>query len=389
MKFRLVEENALNDPEVQETVEELPEEEQDIVEVILDRVNFKPIDNPNEIMKALDKSLDISIDALDLGRDTAGAAANLLLVGGAGTGKSSVVRKWAEKRNINLIQKSAGAMDKSDMGGAVARAVDAQGANTNKMTRLTNSEFESLQEPGSVLFLDELNRADPEIVGSLLTLILDHKVPDNYSKGGMQNLKGFLFTVAAINPADEDTYEGTHEFDNALLDRFRQISVKVDIPQYRRHLLDELQSNLEIFKKKAEKHPERYNEKVKQTLGKISLADTILSDPMFEFDGIEDEKEAREVTREGGLLQNKILSPRGFSAVIRACDGTKESLLEVWPDYCNINRLEMIENILEDYVDVDDKANDALKYKDGLDPAEDIFSSNEWDKYNLDDALDA
>ena len=297
---------------------------------------------------------------------------------------------WAEERGINLVQKSAGAMDKSDMGGAVARAVDAEGTNTNKMTRLTNAEFESLKTPGSVLFLDELNRADPEIVASLLTLILDHKVPDNDAEGNMQFLNGFLFTVAAINPADEDTYEGTHEFDNALLDRFRQISVKVDIAQYRRHLLKELKDDFEIDKEDYEDDPSEFNkETMIESERKIALADAILTDPMFEFDGIEDEKEARTVTREDGLLQNKILSPRGFSAVIRACDGTKEDLIRLWPDYCNINRLEMIENILEDYVDIDDKANDALKYKDGLEPAEDIFSSNEWDKYNLDDALDA
>ena len=276
MRFRLVEEDVLDNPAVEETIEELPEEEQDVVEQILSVVDdITPVPNPNDITDALDKSLQIALDALDTGRETAGTAANILLVGGAGTGKSSIVRQWAKHRNINLIAKNASSFDKADMGGGVAAEVDDSGKRLNSMTRLTNKEFDSLMQPGSVLFLDELNRADPEVVGSLLTLILDHQVPDNYSEGGMKHLNGFLFTVAAINPADDDAYAGTTEFDNALLDRFRQIPVFADVPKYKRHLLDELNQNLELYKKKAEKNPSRSNSKVVETMGKIGLAEKI------------------------------------------------------------------------------------------------------------------
>ena len=386
MRFRLVEEDVLDNPAVEETIEELPEEEQDVVEQILSVVDdITPVPNPNDITDALDKSLQIALDALDTGRETAGTAANILLVGGAGTGKSSIVRQWAKHRNVNLIAKNASSFDKADMGGGVAAEVDDSGKRLNSMTRLTNKEFDSLMQPGSVLFLDELNRADPEVVGSLLTLILDHQVPDNYSEGGMKHLKGFLFTVAAINPADDDAYAGTTEFDNALLDRFRQIPVFADVPKYKRHLLDELNQNLELYKKKAEKNPSRYNSKVVETMGKIGLAEKILSSPHFDFDSITDEQEARATRRDGkeSILQNKILSPRGFSALIRACDGTKEDFLRLWNDYCNINKKDIIEQILTSYKDVADKANDALKYKNGFLPGEEeesIFKETAWDK---------
>lgn len=386
MRFRLVEEDVLDNPAVEETVEKLPEEEQDVVEEILSVIDdITPVPNPNDITNALDKSLQIALDALDTGRETAGTAANILLVGGAGTGKSSIVRQWAKHRKVNLIAKNASSFDKADMGGGVAAEVDETGKRLNSMTRLTNKEFDSLMQPGSVLFLDELNRADPEVVGSLLTLILDHQVPDNYSEGGMKHLNGFLFTVAAINPADDDTYAGTTEFDNALLDRFRQIPVFADVPQYKRHLLDELNQNLELYKKKAEKNPSRYNKKVIETMGKIGLAEKILSSPHFDFDSITDEQEARATRRDGkeSILQNKILSPRGFSALIRACDGTKEDFLRLWNDYCNINKKDIIEQILTSYKDVADKANDALRYKDGFLPdegEESIFKETAWDK---------
>lgn len=387
MRLKLVEQGeALKDSAVEATVEELPEKEQTIVEKILDRIDFEPVDNPNDITNALDLALDTAIDALEYGRKTAGAASNVLLVGGAGTGKSSIVNQWAKKRNVNLISKNASSFDKTDMGGGVAPEVDDAGKRKNSMTRLTNTEFDSLQTPGSVLFLDELNRADPEVVGSLLTLILDHKVPDNYSEGGTKFLNGYLFTIAAINPADEDTYEGTNEFDNALLDRFRQIPVYANVPQYRKHLLKELKDNLEKDKAMYEKRKdERSLKKMKATEGRIKLADTILSSPEFEFDSIDDEREAREVEREDKILQNKILSPRGFSALIRICDGTKKDFLDKWDDFCNVNKKDMVEQILTTYKDVDDKANSALKYKDGFLPDEEasedsIFKSSAWDK---------
>lgn len=370
MKLRLVENGeALADPEVQETLDELPPEQEELVEEILERVNFDPIDNPTEITKTLDKALDTAITALENGRKTAGAAANVLLVGGAGTGKSSIVNQWAEKRNVNLVNKNASSFDKADMGGAPAPEVDDEGRRMNSMTRLTNKEFDSLQTPGSVLFLDELNRADPEVVGSLLTLILDHKVPDNYSPGGIKRLNGYLFTIAAINPADEEAYEGTNKFDNALLDRFKQLAVYPDIQQYKRHLLKELNTNLAMAKKRFEKRgDERSRRQIKAEEGRIKLATTILSSPDFEFDSIDDELAARETEMKDKILQNKILSPRGFSACIRACDGTKEDFLAEWDNFCNANKKDMVEQILTHYVDIDDKANSALKYKDGFLP---------------------
>lgn len=387
MKFRLVEDaEVLKDPEVEETIEELPEEEQDVVEEILSVIDdVTPIDNPNDITRALDAALQTALDAFDVGAQTAGAAANVLLVGGAGVGKSKIVRQWAKHRKINLVSKNASSFDKADMGGGVAAEVDDTGKRLNSMTRLTNKEFDSLMKPGSVLFLDELNRADPEVVGSLLTLILDHTVPDNYSEGAVKYLPGYLFTIAAINPAKSDAYSGTSEFDNALLDRFSQIAIYPDIPQYRKHLLDELNHNLEVFKKKAEKNPARYAKKITETEGRIKLATTVLSSPLFSFDSIEDEEKAYSTEQEGDrkILQNKILSPRGFSALIRACNGTKEDFLKRYPDFCNINKLDIMEQILTSYKDVEDKANSALKYKDGFLPDEEeetIFKENDWDK---------
>ena len=153
-------------------------------------------------------------------------------------------------------------------------------------------------------------------------------------------------------------------------------------------MLGELEQNLKVDKARLEKrNDERSQKKLLATQGRIKLANTILSSPEFEFDSIDDEREARETQREDKILQNKILSPRGFSALIRACDGTKQDFLDKWDDYCNVNKKDMIEQILTHYTDIDDKANSALKYKDGFLPDEDVKDEDSifgketaWDK---------
>ena len=41
-------------------------------------------------------------------------------------------------------------------------------------------------------------------------------------------------------------------------------------------------------------------------------------------------------------------------------DGTKKDFLDNWSDYCNYKKKSVVETILSDYVDVQDKANDVL-----------------------------
>jgi hypothetical protein len=54
-------------------------------------------------------------------------------------------------------------------------------------------------------------------------------------------------------------------------------------------------------------------------------------------------------------------SPRSLTRLLTGCDGTKEDFLAKWNECCNSNKKKMVEVILSDYVDVKDKANDALQ----------------------------
>lgn len=76
-----------------------------------------------------------------------------------------------------------------------------------------------------VLFLDELNRADTDVLQASLQLVLakqlhEHKLPEG---------KQQTFIVAAVNPTDD--YQ-TNELDPALLDRFITVELKPDAEEW-------------------------------------------------------------------------------------------------------------------------------------------------------------
>lgn len=102
------------------------------------------------------------------------------------------------------------------LGGIVARS----SKNPAVATRLGTTEMaDTLDKPNSVLFLDEYNRAKTEIRGAVLTLVQNHLVYDPESDSGYKFLPNFLFTVAAINPANTN-YKGAKELDPAEKSRF-------------------------------------------------------------------------------------------------------------------------------------------------------------------------
>lgn len=299
----------------------------------------------NQITKALDRALrsakTIQKEELETGEPTDGEYPNILLVGQAGTAKTSVVKQWAKANGINLVYKDAKTMDPSALGGIVARDM----GDTDYAKRLGTKEFQTLDAPNSVLFLDEYNRAKSEIRGSLLTLVQDHIVWDPKSKGEMRHLPNFLFTVAAINPSG-NIYKGAKEMDPAERSRFRRINIQMDPAEHlkflEKHYTDRLAKATDEEEKLA-------------IQGRLELAKKILGSPKFAYDTIIDEDENFE---DDAYIP---LNYRSFKKALDDCDGTKKDFIDIWSEYCNYKKKNMIVDILSDFVDVKDKANDALK----------------------------
>lgn len=293
--------------------------------------------------------------------DHFGFAPNVLIVGPAGTGKTARIKAWCRNNNINLVAKDAKTMDPSDIGGVISRLIDDEGQQTNKATKLTNSEFDILDTPDSVLFLDELNRATSDVAGSLLTLIQDHQVVDHSTESGFRILKGFLFTVAAVNPSDPDGGQyDVQDLDMAMKTRFGTVSTEYDNLHQLKYLEKKAQEIVNDPDYDKQDRLEAYN--------RYQIAKKLLTDPRFHFD-TKEEEEALNGT------DSAALNYRSFTELLDATDGTKEEVLELWPQFCNPHKLGVVEEILDDYADFDWDDLDDSGYADIDDKANSVFDN--------------
>lgn len=315
-------------------IENMADQLDSTVVPVLNREDYEDIE------KALDRALKVALKAQDKGRVSGN---NILLVGPGGSGKTARVHQWAEEVGVNLVEVDAKTMDPSDLNGIIGRHVDDDGKMKDSATRLSNNELDELGEPNTVLFLDELNRADVAIRGSLLTLIQNHTVNDNSVKGKKRLLKGMLFTIAAINPPTPGNE--TDALDNPMRSRFRMIEV------------DSNPEGLLNFLKKKELNPKDDPEDA----GRLAIAEKVLTSPKFSFSSREEEEDSV-------FNQIPITNSRSFTNLLNDCDGTKEDFLDLWNTYCYPDQKPIIEDILDDYLDInfdeyeeaDDKATQVL-----------------------------
>lgn len=319
---------------------------EDTIATAVDKAE-KVLDDPDiysgsgDIEKALDRALKVNRREIAQGGRN---FQNVLFVGTAGTGKTSRIQAWARKNNVNLVKILASTMDDTDLGGVIAANIVDKVA-----SKLASTQFDELgTEKDSVLFLDEWNRAPSTVRGTLLTLIQDHEIPDPRVKGGSRFLPNFLFTVAAINPADVNY--NTDRLDDAELGRVRRVYVRSDNKNLLDYLRHELNRKINTAKDPVD---------IKEFKGQLAIAEKLLSDPRFTLDDATDiqRSHAAEETNQGNGL---ILNSRSFTNCLTYSDGTKQDFIDLWNDYCNSLKKSTVEEILKDYKDVDDEANAAL-----------------------------
>lgn len=176
--------------------------------------------------------------------------------------------------------------------------------------------LDQLDRPNSVLFLDELNRARPDVRAALLQLICDHVVQDFEADGGMRYFPNFLFTIAAVNPSGGQGYQ-TYELDSAEKGRFGSHNVTVENDVIMDYLVDFFTKRAQVFEKKGNMEREAVER------GRAELAKKLLSSPNFDFDTMESEEEARDDDTWNGLTT----SPRNLTLLLKDTNGTKADLL--------------------------------------------------------------
>lgn len=327
--------------------------EESIVDAAADAMNAETIDLTDEegyteLEQELDRALARNMGKLRRAQKRGKQPdefVNVLVTGPAGIGKTAIVKQWARKRGVRIVQQDAKSMDVSDIGGAVAPDRETG----KRAIKLGTTQFDQLDEirdgQYAVLFLDELNRADPQVRGSLLTLINNHEIPDPEDPSGMRFLRGFLFTVAAVNPSGEGIYNTADPFDPAELSRFLMVDMKPSASAVLRHLIDDYQEDI--------KYEDDENE-IAELEGRMAIAKKLLTSRDFEFDSPETEQKAYE-------NQVGILNPRSLKIALDASDGTKDDFIKEYPKACGPEQLQKIKLILSNYKDIDNKANSVFK----------------------------
>lgn len=326
-----------------------------------------------EIEQELDRNLVIARRMSRRGA-TSGFPA-VLFEGESGVGKTSIVSQWAKDNGLNFFSYDVRNASPESLQGVIANHPDHK---EFVIRKISTELLMPLSRPNTIMFIDEYNRGKVQVRNALLDLIISHKmiVPmvgsfeeskKTYEPYGELQEDGYLFfpnllfVVAAQNPY-KHTYAGTQELDAAEVDRFSIKKIDANNEHVLAYLVKKYTKDMELDREAGDE------EGALESEGRIALAKKLLTSPDFYFDTADEREKLYDENP-----SNKYLGPRSLEFLLTKCDGTKDDFIKRWNDYCNYKKKTAVETILSDYVDVQDKANDAIK-----EPTKsDVFSNRE------------
>lgn len=149
---------------------------------------------------------------------------NIMLVGKHGIGKSEILTSYFKSKGMKVVTLFLGQMaDPGDIIGIPSK-VEKQNAdgNTTSHTDFTPPYWFPQDDQPIVLFLDELNRARPEILQTVMDLTLNRKLAGKALPEGSH-------VISAVNDGDE--YQLT-DLDPALVSRFNIYEFKPTVEEW-------------------------------------------------------------------------------------------------------------------------------------------------------------
>ena len=327
--------------------------------ITIDSKDVKLTDLLDELLERNLETFYTNVELMEEGRLPDKNFVNLLVIGVGGTGKTSIIEQWAHKNNLNLVTKAASIMDEADLNGLpVAALGDKSGS------RIPTNEFDSLDEPDSVLFWDEFNRGRAKVKVTLLKLIQGHTLPDPQKKGSVKFLTNLLFTIAAVNPADPN-YNIADPLDDAELSRFIiYVQGGADKYEYLDWITQTLKKRGELLAKiKNDPRMKSSAERLQANKNRLDLITYLVKDKRFRFDDEEDINQLHSKAIDDTLPQ-MLLSFRTLTQALYASDGTVDSFLYYYKQAANREKYDLVKLILTPYKEKEDKANQALdKYR--------------------------
>ena len=149
----------------------------------------------------------------------------VILQGKHGIGKSAIVREFSLDSGFYLTELFLSNQEVGDLIGYPVTENNIQKWSVPEW--LHRMHEESKKGKHCILHLDELNRADPDVLQAALQLVLEGKIHE-HSLPVLDSRRTFI--IASINPPGEEY--NVHELDPALLDRFLLFKVKPDLEAF-------------------------------------------------------------------------------------------------------------------------------------------------------------
>lgn len=304
------------------------------------------VNTQTDLDKVLDRALRVALRKQKAG--DLNDFPNIMIISEPGLGKTTMVKTWAKKNDINLVPFNLGMADSSVFSGIMSRDPDSP----RKATPLETTAFDRLDDERSVLFVDEYNRAKTETRGLALTFIQDHELP---IPGNPRRFPNWLFTIACINPED-DQDPGIKPLGAAERDRFRFYWLTPSVESYKKFITA-------LWKRKIAGEQDEEEKAIMEN--QLGIAEKILSSKKFNFT----DKDTKAKNIDDPMWKGTTY--RGFKQLLENIE-TKEEFIDEWADYCDPAQQPLIETLLSDYVDIDDRASRAMKYgyKGGPDDVE-------------------
>jgi len=298
---------------------------------------------PGKIKRVLQRALDAALRNRKNGITS--DYPNVLIYGLAGFGKTAIVQSFCDEHHLNMKECDTKNLDAATVGGIPYPKQDAESGEWKQMP-IASRYWDDLDRANTVLFLDELNRSNGRVRGSLLTLINNHKLPitkEDPKTGKVSNMKTFdnlLFSVIAINPAD-DVFPDNEPLDPAMISRNPQVIEQgPDVKEFLMHL--------KTVYTAIENNPYLDPAEKEIYAGQYAIAEKLLLDKSFAFDDADD---VRRIFLDARRIGN-YLNYRTFLSILLLSNGKKADYLECVADSgLQDSKVQMIKNILATYTD--------------------------------------
>lgn len=267
---------------------------------------------------------------------------NILICGLPGSGKTASVYEWAKQHagGVNIFYLNAKNRDlDAYINGYTVRDFE----QPMSVGQAFSSNLDKLDEPNSVLFLDEYNRqTKPEIRAALLTLINEHTIVGK-GKAGTKKFDNLLFTIACINPT-VPTDKGAAALNDAELSRFIHKIKNADSDPAA--TVDFFTKNFDKSISKLDPEDAAYLEDLEDYLRIQDLGLFIAAHPDFEYDTMQDLDDLF-------MEQKTMLNQRELTDALVASDGDKDAFIWWLDDYSDLldRKKDMLHAILSEYIE--------------------------------------